>query len=232
MAGRSPTLSPSTPSTPPGDRKNSWAPPARNPVALRLYKVLGTNFDDEPTREALRTLSELYSAPAAAKGKAVQRDAEEWDDDEGDDDALEKGLAVADDALTLESIPGEAAARARKSLRRDMENRLAAGSRQFLQAFGEVDQVRLPMSQRPCGPYVCVGVWQKLDALQEHVRAMRASCDEAEAQLQLTGDASKTLLERAGSLREERCVSRSAPPHIDDLNVSVAGRKWRQRSQL
>ena len=35
---------------------------------------------------------------------------------------------------------------------------------------------------------------------------MRASCDEAEAHLEQTKGASKELLERAGSLREERFV--------------------------
>lgn len=40
-----------------------------------------------------------------------------------------------------ESVPGESAARARRHIRRDMENNLTKGSRQFLEAFGEVDQV-------------------------------------------------------------------------------------------
>lgn len=43
-----------------------------------------------------------------------------------------------------------------------------------------------------------------MDELQRHVSGMRQSCDEAEAQLLLTTEASKTLLERAGNLREER----------------------------
>ena len=47
---------------------------------------------------------------------------------------------------------------------------------------------------------------QKLDELQKHVTAMCVDCDQAEAQLQLTTEASNTLLERAGSLRNERCM--------------------------
>ena len=47
---------------------------------------------------------------------------------------------------------------------------------------------------------------QKLDELQRHVTEMRISCDEAERQLAIAAEASGTLLERAGSLREERCV--------------------------
>lgn len=35
---------------------------------------------------------------------------------------------------------------------------------------------------------------------------MRSHCDEAETQLRLTNEASKSLLERAGSLRRERSV--------------------------
>jgi hypothetical protein len=47
---------------------------------------------------------------------------------------------------------------------------------------------------------------QKLEELQRHVAAMHASCDEAETQLRLTNEASTMLLERAGSLSEERLV--------------------------
>ncbi|KAF7367249.1 Conserved oligomeric Golgi complex subunit 6 [Mycena sanguinolenta] len=65
-----------------------------------------------------------------------------------------------------------------------MERKLAQGSHQFLEALGEVDQ--------------------KLEELQRHVAAMHASCDEAETQLKLTNEASAMLLERAGSLSEER----------------------------
>ncbi|TRM61353.1 oligomeric Golgi complex subunit 6 [Schizophyllum amplum] len=147
---------------------------SKNPVSLRLYKVLGTRFDDEPTREALQTLSELYTT--ASKGKEIARD------DDPDDDAPKP--AQAKDALLKELVPGESAARARKHLRKDMESKLAEGSRAFLQAFAEVDQ--------------------KLDGLQAHVAAMRVACDEAEGQLKLTDDASRTLLERASNLRDER----------------------------
>ena len=39
-----------------------------------------------------------------------------------------------------------------------------------------------------------------------NVAAMRSSCDEAETQLALTNESSKLLLERAGSLRDERFI--------------------------
>lgn len=119
----------------------------RNPISLRLYKVLGTNFSDDATKEALRTLSDLYVShypiAASAKGKEGQTDAEDLDDDDTEEDGWGKSSLAAPTAPDgfVESIPGESAVRARKSLRRDMENKLAEGSRQFLKAFGEVDQV-------------------------------------------------------------------------------------------
>ncbi|KAK7473122.1 Golgi transport complex subunit 6 [Stygiomarasmius scandens] len=65
-----------------------------------------------------------------------------------------------------------------------METKLTEGSQHFLKVLGEVDE--------------------KLATLQKHVAAMRSSCDEAEKQLQQTDESSKSLLERAGNLREER----------------------------
>ena len=48
---------------------SSPAPIGRNPVALRLYKVLGSTFNDDASREALLTLSELYTAPLRKLGR-------------------------------------------------------------------------------------------------------------------------------------------------------------------
>ncbi|EMD38160.1 hypothetical protein CERSUDRAFT_113315 [Gelatoporia subvermispora B] len=61
---------------------------------------------------------------------------------------------------------------------------LAVSSRKFLAAFGEVDK--------------------QIDTLQEHIGTMRSRCDEAQTQLRQTSDACRTLLDRAGSLRDER----------------------------
>lgn len=146
MSVRSPPLSPKN-TRQDSSKANSHA---RNPVSLRLYKVLGTNFNDEATKEALRTLSDLYSSQTAAsslKGKEVQREADDLyddDDDAEDDGPLSKAAVNSNTSGTstfVELVPGESAAKARKNLRRDMENKLAEGSRQFLKAFGEVDQV-------------------------------------------------------------------------------------------
>ncbi|SJL04371.1 related to Conserved oligomeric Golgi complex subunit 6 [Armillaria ostoyae] len=172
-----PSFTPSPSSTPSlTPHKASTAAQSRNPVSLRLYKVLGTNFDDEATREALRTLSDLYAIPSHGKGKAVQRGDDELDGDDGESRLRSK------DATELPS--GESAAHARRNLRKDMEQKLAEGSRHFLAAFGEVDQ--------------------KLGELQKHVDAMHANLDDAEKQLQLTNEASSSLLEKAGNLRQER----------------------------
>ena len=91
---------------------------SRNPISTRLYKILSTNFNDESTREALTTLSDLYTAPKPP----TARDAPTYDDEESP------------------------AVRARKNLRRDMEQKLASGSKEFLAVFGDVDQVRFLFS--------------------------------------------------------------------------------------
>lgn len=44
---------------------------------------------------------------------------------------------------SFELVPGETASRARKNIRRDMGSQVVEGSRQFLKALGEVDQVRI-----------------------------------------------------------------------------------------
>ncbi|KAJ2912469.1 hypothetical protein MD484_g7951, partial [Candolleomyces efflorescens] len=82
----------------------------KNPISVRLYKVLSTNFDDLATREALGTLSDLYASP---------------------------NVTSHDDSN--ETHPGEYAAKARRNLRRDMESKLAESSHHFVKALGEVD---------------------------------------------------------------------------------------------
>ena len=140
MASTSPShsrnLSPTSLST---ARKGSWSAQARNPVSLRLYKVLGSNFEDDATKEALRTLSELYTTPEPSSIK----DHAQLDLGDGNiPDPDEERNANSRPEYTLsETVPGESAARARKNLRRDMEAKLAEGSRLFLTAFGEVDEV-------------------------------------------------------------------------------------------
>ncbi|KAI0093990.1 oligomeric complex COG6 [Irpex rosettiformis] len=181
----------------PISRVNSSASQQPNPLSIRLYKVLAANFDDDATKAAVQTLAELYGPPghgaSKAKGKQVQRDSggdhEELDEEDGDDKANGTVGTTRDGDKTavssvIETIPGEIAAKARRGLRRDVENKLAESSRRFLAAFSEVDK--------------------QLDTLQEHVGAMRTRCDEAQSQLRETNDSCRSLLDRAGSLREQR----------------------------
>jgi hypothetical protein len=87
-----------------------------NPISLRIYKAIGTSFDDRSSREALEIASSFYSA----KGK---------------------GRADDDDILPIRrTLKGQSAATARRNLKRDVEARMAGGAQRFLTAFGDVDQ--------------------------------------------------------------------------------------------
>lgn len=101
-----------------------------NPISLRIYKAIGTSFDDPASRRALDIASGLYSG----KGKAREVEHVDEDDEqiEGED---EEGYAVR------RAGRGESAAMARKWLKRDIDSRLASSSQKFLEAFGEVDKV-------------------------------------------------------------------------------------------
>ncbi|KAF8633476.1 hypothetical protein AX15_001436 [Amanita polypyramis BW_CC] len=178
MSSPSSTLSPTSSSTLlTNDKQNGSSPQSqgKNPITLRLYKILGTSFDDVATREALQTLSEFYTQSSTSKETLLDTNAEGLDDNEST--AMRKPGPFG-------PIVGELAARARKSLRRDMENKLAESSQQFMKALGDVNE--------------------KVEELQRHVGMMRACCDEAESHLEQTREASKDLLERASTLREER----------------------------
>jgi len=120
---------------------------SRNPISLRLYKVLGANYQDASTREALETLSSFYSPVPNVEGPKVEK--EDSGSDDGDHDEAwgvrfnEKARKTTTEPVILSD---DIAARARKNLRRDVETRLTDQSRKFLQAFAEVDQVSLSAS--------------------------------------------------------------------------------------
>nr|KIR44060.1 hypothetical protein I312_06740 [Cryptococcus bacillisporus CA1280] len=108
---------------------NTPAPPATrtNPISLRIYKAIGTSFDDVSSREALEIASGMYG-PEDPKGKGkVQSEYEELEED---DDTFPK----------RRTLKGQSAATARKYLKQDIETSLATGSAKFLEAFAEVDQ--------------------------------------------------------------------------------------------
>ena len=107
----------------------------RNPLTLRLYKILSTRCDDPATREALQTVYELYRAPDdsrlhSSKGRVVN--IETTDRSEDQDVSPTDALQLAGAGIAV---------RARKHLRYDAESKLAQESRTFLKAFQEVDQV-------------------------------------------------------------------------------------------
>jgi hypothetical protein len=140
----SPSSSPSTERFP----VNTTA--ARNPLSLRLYKSLSLNFEDDISKEALKTLSALYSTSLAGRpALRPKQSAENSDSDE--DDAITRGRASSSLSASvfarsfIENPPlGDLtiAERARKNSRRDVERQLISSSVKFLHAFGDVNEVR------------------------------------------------------------------------------------------
>ena len=114
---------------------------SRNPITLRLRKILGTSFTDQATIEALQTLSELYSVSSLLHLQQ-QRDGGDidFDDDWSDLDSKEHHQQQQDQPQPNDAVD-ETASLARKNMRRDLEKKLTQGSQHFLKAFGEVDQV-------------------------------------------------------------------------------------------
>ena len=116
--------------------------PSRNPITLRLRKILGTKFTDQATIEALQTLSELYSISSPVHLQQ-QRDGGDFDDDDDDwnDSDSKEPQHQQQDQPQPNDAADETASRARKNMQRDLEKKLTQGSQHFLKAFGEVDQV-------------------------------------------------------------------------------------------
>jgi hypothetical protein len=105
-----------------------------------LYKVLGATFEDEATKEALSTLSDLYSPSGFPAVVSTTKEDVVVSDvvDEVDTDS-----AKDVPSFLRGPPPGDTAAKARKHLRRDIESKMEEGSLRFLAAFGVVDQVRV-----------------------------------------------------------------------------------------
>ena len=68
MSNPGPSTSVSRPSTPGAVADNSRHG-SRNPIQLRLRKILGSTYDDPSTREALETLSDLYASQELQPGQ-------------------------------------------------------------------------------------------------------------------------------------------------------------------
>lgn len=104
---------------------------AWNPLSLRLYKVLGANYEDSATKEALETLSAFYAEPSAAITSNTNGYRESDQSDDGEEE----------ERIFNSSLTRGIAGRARKNLRRDTEVRLTEESQRVLKAFSEVDEV-------------------------------------------------------------------------------------------
>lgn len=168
--------------------------PAWNPISLRLYKVLGANYDDSRTRDALETLSAYYASPPITTA---------WRH-------VDPGEPIASDQIIQNSKTpeghaynsGDIAVRARRNLRRDTEARLAEGSEKFLKAFRGVDDACNPESVFL--KFFLTVLIQKLNLLEDFIQEMVVKCDEAEAKLKTTTEVCKDLLDRAEGLRLQR----------------------------
>ncbi|GAA6015725.1 hypothetical protein JCM11491_002459 [Sporobolomyces phaffii] len=120
----------------------------RNPLNLKVQRLLTSNLEDAPTRAALDTLGELEHADPA---RGIRH-------------ALEPGGGGG--------------------LRKEIDARIAHGSREFLDAFSEVND--------------------KLSMLQSHLDAMHLCCDEVQSELDTANKGTRYLLEHAEGLRQQR----------------------------
>lgn len=76
-------------------------------MALHLYKVLSTSFEDAVTREALQTLLDLYMPPSV-RGKEPAKPIDELKD--GDDTEVEpNGGSTMLNLPLVKLVPGEIA---------------------------------------------------------------------------------------------------------------------------
>jgi hypothetical protein len=92
---------------------------SKNPIALRIYKVLGTNYKDDALRESLQSLKHFYPDVATEQ--------------------------IAGDFPTGDSNPdllGSKVAFVSKNLSRDLQTRLETSSLKYLKAFELVNKVR------------------------------------------------------------------------------------------
>ncbi|KAM0789745.1 hypothetical protein ACM66B_006600 [Microbotryomycetes sp. NB124-2] len=139
---------------------------SRNPLLIKVNRLLSANLDDAGTRAALDTLGEFQQESATS-------------------DALEQhGNAPGS---VSQGDGGIQHALKRGGLRKQVENRMAQGSQEFLQAFGQVNE--------------------KLSVLQSHLDAMHVCCDEVQTQLEKANSGTKYLLEHAEGLRQQRATA-------------------------
>ncbi|KAK4704999.1 conserved oligomeric Golgi complex subunit 6, partial [Phenoliferia sp. Uapishka_3] len=133
---------------------------SRNPLHLKVQRLLSANLEDAGTRAALDTLGEFDSSLV--------------------DEAHSQRRAQTGNAAI-------GAALRRGGLRKEVEGRMAEGSREFLEAFSEVND--------------------KLSMLQSHLDAMHVCCDQVQTQLTKANSGTRYLLEHAEGLRQQRATT-------------------------
>ncbi|CEQ42063.1 SPOSA6832_03834, partial [Sporobolomyces salmonicolor] len=129
---------------------------SRNPLQLKVNRLLSSNLDDAGTRAALDTLGQIEQGGLEPNGRAIGS-------------ALKRG-----------------------GLRKEIDGRMAQGSKEFLEAFSEVND--------------------KLSMLQSHLDAMHVCCDEVQTELDKANQGTRYLLEHAEGLRQQRFVVPPASP--------------------
>lgn len=136
-------------------------------ISVRLWKVTDstTSFEDPDAKEALRIVSERYSAPFTKSRKGKERahasdtlqsglhgeasdSSELFSESDTDDDEESSGWIAGGPSgvprrslLDPRRIDVGSATRARTELKRDIEGKLVDTSLKFLDAFGKVDEV-------------------------------------------------------------------------------------------
>ncbi|GAA5932727.1 hypothetical protein JCM3775_002220 [Rhodotorula graminis] len=140
------------------------APPSTTPLHRKVTRLLSANFEDAGTRAALDTLGELERA--------------ERTDAQGDERAGRSQVGVQ---------RGIRSALKRGGLRKEVDGKMTEGSREFLDAFSEVND--------------------KLSMLQSHLDAMHVCCDEVQTELDKANQGTRYLLEHAEGLRQQRATT-------------------------
>ncbi|GAA5848632.1 hypothetical protein JCM9279_002723 [Rhodotorula babjevae] len=140
------------------------APPSTTPLHRKVTRLLSANFEDAGTRAALDTLGELERA--------------ERTDAQGDERAGRTQVGVQ---------RGIRSALKRGGLRKEVDGKMTEGSREFLDAFSEVND--------------------KLSMLQSHLDAMHVCCDEVQTELDKANQGTRYLLEHAEGLRQQRATT-------------------------
>ncbi|GAA5881595.1 hypothetical protein JCM3774_006489 [Rhodotorula dairenensis] len=170
VSGSEPGATPGTPST--SGSVSSSTSTTRNPLQAKVTRLLSANLEDGATRAALDTLGQVELAESRRAATRIASSSGAPAPATGPESAGGAGIS---DALT------------RGGLRKEVDNRLEQGSREFLRAFSEVND--------------------KLSMLQSHLDAMGVCCDQVQTELDRANSGTKYLLEHAQGLREQRTTT-------------------------